>query len=129
MKILLHICCAVCATAALEKLRQEGHEVSGFFYNPNIHPPAEYLKRLEQAEELARCEKFPLIFGDYDVNSWYTQIKGKEKEPEGGSRCSECFNLRLEQTKRMAEEKGFSVFTTTLTISPHKNSKIINEIG
>lgn len=129
MKILLHICCAVCATACVERLREEGHQLCGFFYNSNIQPPGEYLKRLQQTEELARQQDFPLIVGDYDVHQWSLRTKGWEKEPEGGKRCAECFHLRLEETAGVTKEKGFSAFTTTLTLSPHKDSKVINEIG
>ncbi|MBN3039385.1 MAG: epoxyqueuosine reductase QueH [Candidatus Omnitrophica bacterium] len=129
MNVLLHICCAVCASACVEKLRQEGHRVCGFFYNPNIHPPGEYLKRLHETEEVARKEGFSLIIGDYNVHNWSVRTTGLEDEAEGGKRCLECFGLRLENTARLAREKGFDAFTTTLTISPHKNSQAINEIG
>ncbi len=129
MKILLHVCCAVCAAYCLEKLRQEGHEVTGFFYNPNIHPEQEYLKRLEETERLGREQRFPLIVGDYNLEAWSRRIKGWEQEPEGGRRCPECFGLRLEATAKLAEEKRFEAFATTLTVSPHKNAKVINKIG
>lgn len=129
MRVLLHICCAVCAASCVERLRQESHEVSGFFYNPNIHPPGEYLKRLHQAEELARGENFPLIVGDYDIHSWSLRTQGLENEREGAERCIQCFALRLENTAQIAKEQGFEAFTTTLTVSPHKDSKTINQIG
>jgi predicted adenine nucleotide alpha hydrolase (AANH) superfamily ATPase len=129
MKVLLHICCAVCAASCVERLRKEGHEVSGFFYNPNIQPPGEYLKRLQEIEELARKENFPLIVGDYDIHNWSVRIEGLEDESEGGRRCTECFTLRLENAAHMAQEKGFQAFTTTLTVSPHKDSQRINKIG
>ncbi|MCQ9208751.1 MAG: epoxyqueuosine reductase QueH [Omnitrophica bacterium] len=129
MKILLHICCAVCATSCLEKLRQENHEVSGYFYNPNIQPSEEYLKRLGDTKEFARQENFPLIVGDYEVDQWLKQIKGLEIEPEGGRRCLRCFQLRLRKTAKLARQNSFDSFTTTLTVSPHKNAKMINEIG
>lgn len=129
MQVLLHICCAVCATLCVERLRQEGHQFSGYFYNPNIQPPAEYLKRLGQAEQLAREQNFSLILGDYDVDSWFTRMRGLEDEPEGGRRCAGCFRLRLKETAKTAKEKGFNAFTTTLTLSPHKNTQVINEIG
>lgn len=129
MRVLLHICCAVCATSCVERLRQEGNQVYGYFYNPNIQPPGEYLKRLQESEELARRENFPLIVGNYDVNSWSDRVKGLEEEPEGGRRCAECFAFRLEATAELRKEKGFDVFTTTLTLSPHKNAQLINEIG
>jgi len=129
MKILLHVCCAVCAAYCSERLRQEGHEVTGFFYNPNIQPPGEYLKRLQATEELARGQNFPFIAGDYNLDAWSRRIKGWEQEPEGGRRCAECFGLRLETTAKLAKEKCFEAFTTTLTVSPHKDARAINKIG
>ncbi len=129
MKVLLHICCAVCATCCVERLRQEGHEVGGYFYNPNIFPPEEYLKRLHQVEKLASRESFPLIVGDYDLDDWFAKIKGLEIEPEGGKRCLRCFSLRLKRAREVAKKKSFSAFTTTLTVSPHKDAQAINEIG
>jgi len=129
MRVLLHICCAVCATACVERLRQEGYQVSGYFYNPNIHPEEEYRKRLGAVKSLAEKGKFPLIIGDYDKDEWLSRIKGLEAEPEGGKRCARCFCFRLEKTAKAAQEKGFTVFTTTLTVSPHKNTQTINKIG
>lgn len=129
MKVLLHICCAVCASFSIEKLRQEGCDLNGYFYNPNIQPEEEYLKRLKETEKLAERQKLPLIVGDYEVDKWRLWIKDLEDEPEGGRRCGRCFALRLEETLKKAKEKAFDAFTTTLTISPHKNSQAINEIG
>ncbi|MBU3934279.1 MAG: epoxyqueuosine reductase QueH [Candidatus Omnitrophica bacterium] len=129
MRVLLHICCAVCAGSCLETLRREGHEVGGYFYNPNIQPQEEYLKRLQEAEKLARQENFSLIIGEDEPDKWFSRIKGLEEEPEGGRRCARCFSLRLEKTAKVAQEKGFAAFTTTLTVSPHKNARVINEIG
>ena len=129
MKVLLHICCAVCTSSCVERLRQEGHEVGGYFYNPNIFPPEEYLKRLHQVEKLASRESFPLIVGDYDLDDWFAKIKGLEIEPEGGKRCLRCFSLRLKRAREVAKKKSFSAFTTTLTVSPHKDAQAINEIG
>ena len=129
MKLLLHICCAVCASSCIEKLRKDNYEVSGYFYNPNIQPREEYLKRLQETKRLAQRQKFSLIVGDYEAQQWSLKIKGLEAEPEGGKRCTRCFTLRLEKTARLAEEKGFANFSTTLTISPHKNTQVLNEIG
>lgn len=129
MKVLLHICCAVCATWCVEKLRQQGYQLTGYFYNPNIQPQEEYLKRLVEVKRLAKLESFPLIFDNYDTDEWFGQIKGLELEPEGGRRCAGCFRLRLERTLGLARERGFPYFTTTLTVSPHKNAQVINEIG
>ncbi|MBN2097169.1 MAG: epoxyqueuosine reductase QueH [Candidatus Omnitrophica bacterium] len=130
MRVLLHICCAVCATAVVESLRRESYQVNGYFYNPNIQPRKEYLRRLESAEQLARQQKFPLVVGEYDLDEWLLKVQGLENEPEkSGKRCASCFTLRLEQTASFAQEKGFNFFTTTLTVSPHKDAQVINEIG
>ena len=129
MKVLLHICCAVCATASIECLREEGNSVSGYFYNPNIHPQSEYLDRLKETKYLAREIGLSLIVGEYRVEDWFDPIKGLGNEPEGGGRCTVCFRLRLSQTCQLARQKDFDGFTTTLTISSHKNSKTINNIG
>ncbi len=129
MKILLHICCAVCATACVERLTEEGNSVSGYFYNSNIHPQSEYAKRLEQTENLTRKLKIPLIIGEYNVKDWFSSVQGLEDEPEGAKRCEVCLRLRLNQSCCLARENGFDGFTTTLTVSPHKNSGTINNIG
>ena len=129
MKLLLHICCAVCASSCIERLRQEGHQVSGYFYNPNIQPLSEYMKRLEHTRRLASMMNFPLIVGEYDMHSWFVQVKGLEDEPEGGKRCAECFAMRLKATAKIVKINVFDAFTTTLTVSPHKNTKVVNEIG
>lgn len=129
MKVLLHICCGVCASSCVETLRKAGHTVSGYFYNPNIYPRKEYAKRLQTAKKISSQQGFPLLVGEYNPQIWDERIKGWENESEGGRRCSHCFRLRFEQTKKKAQENNFDAFTTTLTVSPHKNSKIINDIG
>ncbi len=128
MKVLLHICCAPCATTPIERLREQGNEVIGYFYNPNIHPEQEYKKRLEQMEKLAK--KIDLIYfeGNYEKNEWLKQCSKFKDEPEGGKRCELCYKMRLEKTASYAKN-NFDAFTTTLTISPHKNSELINRIG
>ena len=127
--VLLHICCAPDATYPLYYLRGRHYRVTGFFYNPNIHPSTEYEKRLEEIERFANIVKMPLIRGEYDIREWFSYIKGFEKEPEGGKRCYLCYKFRLERTAKLASELHFDYFTTTLSISPHKNSKWIFEIG
>ncbi|MDD5565409.1 MAG: epoxyqueuosine reductase QueH [Candidatus Omnitrophica bacterium] len=128
-KILLHICCGVCASAAAQRLQREGFEVTGFFYNPNIHPPEEYRRRLEAAQAVAAKLHFTIAQGPYDTQSWFAAVKGMEQEKEGGRRCQACFQIRLEASYRKALEAGFAYFTTTLTISPHKESGLISRIG
>lgn len=133
-KILLHSCCAPCSTAVIERLAPD-YKITILYYNPNIYPYEEYLKR--KNEELryidiynkSHDEKVEFIDHDYDSERYYEAVKGLEQEREGGARCSECFRLRLTETARIAKEKGFDLFGTTLTVSPHKNSETINKIG
>ncbi|RLG58102.1 MAG: recombinase [Candidatus Hydrothermarchaeota archaeon] len=127
-KLMLHACCAPCATHVVKVLREK-YEVIVYFYNPNIHPEEEYHLRMKNMIKLAELYDFPLIIGDYDVELWFERIKGFEKEKEGGERCKLCFELRLEKTAKLAKELGMPIFATTLTISPHKNAEVINSIG
>lgn len=129
MKILLHICCGICASAVAERLMCEGHRVTGFFYNPNIHPVDEYKKRLGAAEKVASEMDFELVEGPYDRERWFELIRGKEYEPEGGARCEICFRMRLEKTYEYMKKHMFDMFTTTLTVSPHKEMTLVNSIG
>jgi predicted adenine nucleotide alpha hydrolase (AANH) superfamily ATPase len=128
-RILLHICCGICASSVVQRLREENFYVVGFFYNPNIHPQEEYERRLGVACEVARILNLELIKGPYEPDDWFKLIKGLEDEPEGGRRCSVCFRMRLEETWKKASQMNISKFTTTLTVSPHKNATAINEIG
>jgi predicted adenine nucleotide alpha hydrolase (AANH) superfamily ATPase len=127
-KLLLHICCAPCATHVVEALRKD-HQVIGFFYNPNIQPAKEYYRRLSETRRLFRSLGIELIEGEYEESRWWKEISGFEKEPEGGRRCPLCYRLRLGETARLAKETGISHFATTLTISPHKKAGVINPIG
>jgi predicted adenine nucleotide alpha hydrolase (AANH) superfamily ATPase len=128
MRLLLHICCAPCSTEVTRRLASD-YEITGFFYNPNIHPREEYGVRLTEHERFSKEIGINYIEGDYDPETWFERTRGFENEPEGGKRCQACFALRLEETAKLAEEKGFDVFTTTLTLSPHKNARLINSIG
>ena len=128
MKLLLHICCAPCSTEAVERLSSE-HDVTGFFYNPNIHPREEYDLRRRELEKYAGGIELPVICGEYDTARWADFVVGLEEEPEGGRRCTVCFQMRLEKTADVAAELDFDAFTTTLSISPHKNSAVINAVG
>lgn len=129
MKIVLHICCAVCAAGVVEGLASEGHEVLGFFYNPNIHPLEEYKRRLEATYQVAQELNFPLEAGPYTPEEWLRETSALANEPEGGKRCEVCFKLRLNKTYLYLKEHGGDVFTTTLTVSPHKSADIINQAG
>ncbi len=128
-RVLLHICCAPDATESIERLREKGYEVTGFFYNPSIFPKEEYIKRKKEVEKLAEIMHFQLIEGEYAYHKWKDMIKGLENEKEGEKRCILCYTERLEKTAKKAKELGFNCFTTTLTISPHKNSEKIFKIG
>lgn len=127
-KMLLHSCCGPCSTQVIDVLKND-YDLTIFYFNPNIYPNEEYLKRLEEQKRYAKIVGVEVIEGDYNEKSFLEDIKGLELEPEGGLRCSKCFEYRLRQTAKLAKEKNFDIFSTTLTVSPHKNSKIINEIG
>ena len=127
--ILLHICCGVCAGGAIEKLQNDGYCVTGFFYNPNIQPEEEHDKRLLAARQAAEFSKIEFLTGEYAPTKWLHHIQGLENEPEGGLRCEACFRFRLEESWKKARELNFYNFTTTLTISPHKDFELISRIG
>jgi len=127
MKILLHVCCAPCSTEVINRL--SSHELTFFYYNPNIHPEEEYQKRLENVRKIADRFGLELLEGKYDKDDWFKAVKGLENEPEGGKRCTVCFDMRLKKTAEQAKMIGSDAFATTLTISPHKNADIINDIG
>ena len=136
-KILIHTCCTTCLAGVINQLLKTSSEVKGkdtyslisYFYNPNIHPKKEYEKRLADVKIYCNKLNIPLIIGEYDKNRWFKIIKGLETEPENGQRCIKCYTMRLEQTVKIAKDRGFKIFTTTLTISPHKKAEIINPIG
>lgn len=127
-KLLLHTCCAPCSPHVVDLLSRE-FEVSAFFYNPNIYPLKEYELRLNEIKQFLRVLPVELIEGEYDSDQWFSRVEGMEQEKEGGKRCQVCFRMRLEKTALVAQEKGFHYFTTTLSVSPHKNAQIINQIG
>jgi epoxyqueuosine reductase len=130
--LLLHSCCAPCSSYVLEYLSQF-FNITIYYYNPNISYEDEYLRRIEEQQKLIReiPVKNPIHFlnGKYDTERFYDLAKGLEKEPEGGERCFRCYELRLEETAKLAKEKGYDFFTTTLSISPLKNAAKLNEIG
>ncbi len=127
-KLLLHICCAPDATYGIEFFSKD-FDVTVFFYNPNIHPETEYRFRFIELKRVARRFGVPVIEGKYDPERWFNAVRGLEDEPEGGKRCTICFRLRLEETAKVAREQGFDAISTVLTISPKKDSELINRIG
>lgn len=127
-KILLHSCCGPCSTVCIERLVDD-YDVTVLYYNPNIYPREEYEKRKENEKIVCSHFNVPFVDGDYNEESWLQYIKGLEGEREGGARCEKCFYYRLEETAKKAKEGGFDIFGTTLTVSPHKSTPIINRVG
>ncbi len=127
--LLLHSCCAPCSSACLERLK-DVFKVTVFYYNPNIDEVEEYEKRkAEQIRFLQETGWAEILDCDHDAQAFAEMSKGLENEPERGARCYRCYALRLEKTAQTAATRGFSWFATTLTLSPHKNSDWLNEIG
>ena len=128
-RVLLQSCCGPCSTYVLKYLTQF-FEITLLYYNPNIQPREEYDLRLEnQRKVLAAMPEVHILECDYDGARYVQAVRGLEKEPEGGARCTECFRLRLEETARLAVEGQYDYFCTTLTVSPHKDAQRINAIG
>ena len=124
--LLLHSCCGPCSSAVLERLISH-FSVTVFFYNPNILPFEEYEKRLSEQRRLLReMGDIPLLEGAYEPQRFLSIAQGFEHEPEGGARCERCFALRMKETARICKKEGYDLFTTTLTVSPHKNARQVN---
>ena len=130
--LLLHACCAPCSSYVLEYL-SKFFDITLYFYNPNITPAEEYAYRAEELSRLVRemglDGDVALSVSDYNSDEFYNIAKGLEDVAEGGARCARCYRLRLEASAGYAKEQGFDYFTTTLSISPYKNSRWLNEIG
>lgn len=134
--LLLHSCCGPCSTSVIERLSPD-YDLTVFFYNPCITDPEEYEKR--KASQIAFIEQYNqrqaglgkicFIEGEYEPERYLEAVSGYSNEPEGGARCTICFRQRLEKTASMAKCRGFGLFTTTLTVSPHKNYPLIASIG
>ncbi len=132
-RLLLHSCCGPCSSAVLERLCPF-FAVTVFYYNPNIQPREEFEKRLSEQERLLRemtpaGQRVELLAGDWEEEKYLKAVRGLEKEKEGGKRCEACFRLRLQVTADRADALGFGFFTTTLTVSPHKNAALVNREG
>ncbi len=131
-RLLLHSCCAPCSSYVIEYLSNYFY-ITVLYYNPNIEPIEEYEKR--KAEEIRFIKEFKtkykvdMLDCDYDNLKYHEVIRGLENEPEGGARCGKCFLLRMEYAAIKAKELGYDYFGTTLTVSPYKNSQVLNNIG
>lgn len=134
--VLLHSCCGPCSTSVVERLAGD-YQITLFFYNPCITDPEEYQRRKEAQldfikqynSSLPPKEHIRFMEGPYDTKNFYKVTEGLESEPEGGKRCVQCFWQRLEKTAETCSMAGCDYFTTTLTVSPHKNYKLISDIG
>ena len=127
--VLLHACCAVCSGYPIELLREMGYNPVVYFFNPNIFPEEEYDRRLNELIRYTEKKQVKLIIDRKEPEDWYNCVIGLENEPEGGKRCARCFEYRMLFTALKALQLEFQYFTTTLTISPHKNSKLIFDIA
>ena len=132
-RILLHSCCGPCSSSVIELLSRY-FEVTVLWYNPNLYPEEEFIKRLDTQRQLLSGLEADGIHADILVEPWrseeyLTRVRGLENEPEEGRRCHVCFRLRLEETARIASERGYPWFCTTLTVSSRKDAVIINAIG
>ena len=126
--ILLHSCCGPCSSACIDRLK-EYFDITVVYYNPNIEPIDEYIHRKNEQVRLLKEWNIKYLDCDYDNDLWVDTTKYLTKELEGGKRCSVCFGIRLKYTANMAKRLGFDYFGTTLTVSPHKDSQLINKIG
>ena len=129
--LLLHSCCGPCSSYVITYLK-DYFKITVLYYNPNIEPEAEYLKR--KGEQIKLIQELndndvTVLDIDYDNKSYRDKVKGREEDREGGLRCHLCYELRLNKTAQVAKEKGFDYFGTTLTVSPYKNAQVLNHIG
>ncbi len=127
-RLLLHACCAPCATSVIERLKKD-YELEIFFYNPNIHPKNEYYLRLDEIKRLCRHHGLNLRVGKYETDRWFKIAKNYKYEKEGGRRCYLCYGMRMKKTVELASRFGFDYFTTTLSVSPLKKYDKIKKIG
>lgn len=128
-KILLHACCGICSAYPISLLQDMGYSVVVYFYNPNIFPEDEYQKRLEAEKTLCRHFNVKFIEGEYEPEVYYNYVSGLENEPEKGTRCDKCFELRLTKAAQISKKLGIDEFTTSMVISPHKNYDKLTQIG
>jgi len=128
-KILLHACCAICSGYPISLLKEMGYHTTIFFCNPNLDSKEEFEKRLDAQKKLCECFNVDLIVEEYNPQEYLDFVKGFENEPEKGLRCDKCIELRLLKTAQKAKDLGFTQFTTSLSISPHKNFEKIQTLG
>ncbi len=124
--ILLHICCGPCLIYPFGRLKAQGFNIRGFFYNPNIQPPDEYARRMEALKILSREFLLEVEYPEYRETEFIQAVKGRENSPQ---RCRLCWSLRLSKAAEFAKQKGFKAFSTTLLVSPYQDHEAIKIIG
>ena len=126
--ILLHVCCAPCSISVVDALREEGYDVTGIFFNPNIHPLKEYLARRESMQQLATKSNLPMLWADaqYDLTSWLAMVS---QTPQYGARCKLCYTQRLSYTHQIAQQHGFTYFSTSLLYSTKQLHDLLAQVG
>lgn len=124
-RILMHICCAPCSVYPIKKLREQGYDIHGFFFNPNIHPFKEYESRMNALKEFAGKIELPVEYhGGYGLKEYLRNVVNREDD-----RCIYCYTVRLDRAAKEAKEKGFEAFTTSLLASPWQKHELIREMG
>lgn len=124
MKLLLHMCCGPCSTYPVQELLNEGIDIQGYFYNPNIHPIEEHKKRKENVEKFSQLKNIPVLYDDD-----FRQDEWEGMRDIGESRCHRCYSLRLEKAAQLAAQMGYDAFSTTLLVSPYQKHDLIKELG
>lgn len=124
MKLLMHMCCGPCSVYPVQVLEEEGISFEGLFYNPNIHPIDEFLRRRANVEDLARKKGFNVFYMDGFMQEEWEKFQGSEE-----MRCSMCYSIRMDKTAAFAREKGFDAYTTSLLVSPYQKHDLIRELG
>ena len=127
-KLLMHACCAPCSSAVIDEYSKY-FDITLYYYNPCITDETEYYKRADELLRLGEQYNVPVVIADFRPEKYYEKCSAFSNEPEGGKRCSICITQRLTGAAEYAKEHGFRYFSTTLTISPYKNSAVINNIG
>lgn len=129
-KMLLHACCGPCSSSVIERLEEE-FDLTIYFFNPNIMPKGEYDKRFDELIKFLNKtnRNYVVVNAPYSNDTFKEKVKGREGDNEGGRRCEICIEYRMEETAKYAKEHNYDIFTTTLSVSPHKNAEYINKIG
>ncbi|HNW39263.1 MAG TPA: epoxyqueuosine reductase QueH [Candidatus Omnitrophota bacterium] len=126
MDILLHICCGPCLIYPFSRLKERGFGIRGFYYNPNLYPAAEYLRRVEGLKILAKEFALEVEYPEFRDADFFQAVSAQKDYPE---RCCLCWSLRLRKTAQQAKAGGFAAFSTTLLVSPYQNHELLKQLG